>query len=98
MLARYPHTLRWRQALPPSFVLSLIGLILISIFASRVRIFLSAEIIVYLLILMGAGIQVAIRQRKPILIPGLMLAIMTMHISWGSGFLWSLVLLPFKKT
>jgi glycosyltransferase involved in cell wall biosynthesis len=98
MLARYPYTLRWRQALPPLFVLSLIGLILISIFASRVRLFLSAEIIVYLIILMGAGIQVAIRQRKPIIIPGLMLAIMTMHVSWGSGFLWSLVLLPFKKT
>ncbi len=98
MLTRYPYTLRWRQALPPCFVFSLMGLILISIFASRARIFLSAEIIIYLLILMGAGFQVAIRQRKPILIPGLMLAIITMHVSWGSGFLWSLVSLPFKKT
>lgn len=98
MLIRYPYTLRWRQALPPLFVLSLPGLTLISIFSSNTLIFLYAEILIYLLILMGAGIHVAIRQHKPILIPGLMLAIMTMHVSWGSGFLWSLVSLPFKKT
>ena len=32
MLRRYPDTLRWRQALPPLFVLSVIGLVLVSIF------------------------------------------------------------------
>lgn len=98
MLARYPYTLRWRQALPPLFVLSLLGLTLISFFVSIARVFLFAEILIYLLILIGAGVQVAIRQHKLSFIPGLLLAIMAMHISWGSGFLWSLVSLPFKKT
>src|SRR5919108_4319915 len=32
MLRRYPDTLRWRQALPPLFILSLISLILLSLF------------------------------------------------------------------
>jgi succinoglycan biosynthesis protein ExoA len=98
MLSRFPATLRWRQALPPLFVLSLIILIIFSIFENAPRIVLSAEIIIYLLTLMAAGAKLAIRLRKSLFIPGLMLAIMTMHLSWGSGFLWSLVSLPFKKT
>ncbi len=98
MLSRFPATLRWRQALPPLFVLSLIILIIFSIFENTPRIVLSAEIIIYLLTLLAAGAKLAIRLRKSLFIPGLMLAIMTMHLSWGSGFLWSLVSLPFKKT
>jgi succinoglycan biosynthesis protein ExoA len=98
MLSRFPATLRWRQALPPLFVLSLIILIIFSIFENAPRIVLSAEIIIYLLTLLAAGAKLAIRLRKSLFIPGLMLAIMTMHLSWGSGFLWSLVSLPFKKT
>jgi succinoglycan biosynthesis protein ExoA len=97
MLSRYPATLRWRQALPPLFVLSLLGLLLFSIFGNSPRIVLAAELIFYLLILTAAGVQLSIRLRKPLLIPGFMLAIMTMHLSWGGGFLWSLVLLPFRK-
>ena len=98
MLSRYPTTLRWRQALPPLFVLSLISLILLSIFENAARIVLSAEIIIYLLTLMGAGMHLALHLRKLPILPGLMLAIMTMHLAWGSGFLWSLVSSPFKKT
>ena len=97
MLTRYPATLRWRQALPPLFVLSLFIMILLSIFDRRAIIFMCIEIFTYLLILMGAGAEAAIRQGNLFFIPGLMLAIMTMHISWGSGFLWSLVSNPFKK-
>jgi cellulose synthase/poly-beta-1,6-N-acetylglucosamine synthase-like glycosyltransferase len=97
MLARYPRTIRWRQALPPLFVLSLILLSLVSVFGSEFKILLTAEIILYLLVLVIAGIILAIRQRKPLIALGLIFAIMTMHMSWGSGFLWSLVSLPFKK-
>lgn len=97
MLARYPRTIRWRQALPPLFVLSLILLLVFSVFDSEFKILLSAEIILYLLVLVIAGIIIAIRQRKLLVALGLIFAIMTMHLSWGSGFLWSLVSLPFKK-
>ncbi len=97
MLRRYPDTLRWRQALPPLFVASLLFLILLSFFFAAARWILLFEIVIYLFALMAAGIRLFLRQRKPLLIPGLMLAIMTMHVSWGSGFLWSLVSAPFTN-
>ncbi len=90
MLRRYPDTLRWRQALPPVFVASLIGLAFWSVFWRPPRLLLFTEIILYTLILAAAGLDLALRQQKPLLLPGLMLATATMHASWGSGFLWSL--------
>jgi GT2 family glycosyltransferase len=98
MLSRYPTTLRWRQALPPMFVFSLLILIILSTFERSAIMVLFFEIFIYFLTLMTAGIQQAIRKHQPLIIPGLMLAILTMHLAWGSGFLWSLVSLPFKKT
>jgi succinoglycan biosynthesis protein ExoA len=97
MLSRYPSTLRWRQALPPLFVLSLISLSLFSFFNTRFQILLWTEISLYLLVLVIAGIALAFRRGEPLLALGLIFAIMTMHLSWGSGFIWSLVLLPFKN-
>jgi succinoglycan biosynthesis protein ExoA len=91
MLRRYPGTVRWRQALPPLFVASLIGLMLTSIFVHPAGFVLFFEIILYLLTLTAAGARLALQQRKPLLVPGLVLAIATMHLSWGSGFLWSLL-------
>ena len=97
MLRRYPGTLRWRQALPPLFVASLIFLVVFSLFYVLARWILFFEIIIYLFTLMAAGIYLFLRQRRPLLVPGLMLAIITMHLSWGSGFLWSLVSAPFTN-
>jgi glycosyltransferase involved in cell wall biosynthesis len=91
MLRRYPNTLRWRQGLPPLFVLSLIGLGISGIFLPSFRILLATEIIVYLFALTAAGVQVALKQRKLSLVLGLPLAISLMHISWGTGFLWSMI-------
>jgi hypothetical protein len=89
MLRRYPNTLRWRQALPPLFVLSLIGLIVLSIFIPFARILLVGEFFIYFFIMIFAGIYSAFQQRKAYLILGLPLAILAMHLAWGSGFLWS---------
>ena len=91
MLRRYPGTLRWRQALPPLFAASLIFFVLFSFFFALAGWMLLFEIFIYLLVLMAAGIHLFLRQRRPLLVPGLMLAIAVMHLSWGSGFLWSLV-------
>jgi glycosyltransferase involved in cell wall biosynthesis len=88
MLRRFPDTIRWRQALPPLLVLSLIGLALISLFLPVVSWLLLAEIILYFFALFLAGIHAAIKQRRPYLL-GLPLAIAAMHLAWGSGFLWS---------
>jgi len=91
MLRRYPETLRWRQALPPWFVLSLLGLALLSIFLPIVGYVLMVEITLYFFIMMLAGGHAAFRQRKPYLILGLTLAIPVMHLAWGSGFLGSIL-------
>ncbi|HEX9839525.1 MAG TPA: exopolysaccharide biosynthesis polyprenyl glycosylphosphotransferase [Anaerolineales bacterium] len=91
MLRRYPNTLRWRQAMPPAFVLSLLGLSLLSFFQPLVGWVLIAELLFYFAALFVAGLQVAWRQRKPSVALGLPLAISAMHIAWGSGFLWSIL-------
>ncbi len=44
MLKRYPHTLRWRQALPPLFVLSLLVLIVLSLLIGIARYVLAAQL------------------------------------------------------
>ena len=97
MLRRYPETLRWRQALPPLFVLSLLLLALGSIFIPFARLLLVAELILYFFIMILAGLQAAIRDQKAYLVLGLPLAIPTMHIAWGSGLLWSIIVSRFQK-
>jgi succinoglycan biosynthesis protein ExoA len=91
MLRRYPDTLRWRQALPPLFVLSLLVLALSSIFLPFAGIVLAGELLVYFSVMLLAGFDKAIRLLNPYLIAGLPLAIPAMHISWGAGFLWSIL-------
>ncbi len=91
MLRHYPDTLRWRQALPPLFVLSIIGLSIFSFFMPFMAWLLTGEIVSYFLILFLAGAQAALKHRKSFLLLGLPLAISAMHISWGGGFLWSML-------
>jgi glycosyltransferase involved in cell wall biosynthesis len=91
MLRRYPDTLRWRQALPPLFVLSLVGLILFSFFIPFARILLVTELLLYFSIMLLAGLYAALRHKKAYLIWGLPLGIFAMHLAWGSGFLWSIL-------
>jgi GT2 family glycosyltransferase len=91
MLQRYPGTLRWRQALPPLFTLSLIGLSLLSLAFPLARILLLLEVMVYFSVLFAGAIPAAVRRKDPLLAVGIPLAICVMHLSWGGGFLWSLV-------
>ena len=81
MLRRYPETLRWRQALPPVFVLSISGLLILGFFLPFFFFFLALELFLYFFILLLAALK-----KKTF---GLPIAIATMHISWGSGLLWS---------
>lgn len=97
MLRRYPDTLRWRQALPPLFVLSLIVLLALSIFFPFAVNLLAVELLLYFSIMILAGVRAALGQRKAYLILGLPLAIFAMHISWGSGFLWSILTSSVQK-
>ncbi|MBI3167475.1 MAG: glycosyltransferase family 2 protein [Chloroflexi bacterium] len=97
MLKRYPHTLRWRQALPPVFVFILFALIVLSLGLSIAQLLLALQLFAYIFILGLAGLQLAIKTRKGFLIWGLPLAIATMHITWGAGFLWSGITSMFKN-
>ena len=91
MLRRYPETVRWRQGLPPLFVLSLIVIAALAAFLPIFRILLAAEVCIYGITLFAAGVQGSFRQRKAMLVIGLPVAIATMHITWGAGFLWSMI-------
>jgi len=91
MLRNFPGTVRWRQALPPLFVLSLIALIFFSLFFSFGWWLLAGELLLYFSVLLLVGLHAAIKHRKFFLLPGLPIAIADMHISWGSGFLWSML-------
>jgi succinoglycan biosynthesis protein ExoA len=97
MLKRYPHTLRWRQALPPVFVFVLFILIVLSLFVVFARYLLAAQLFGYYLILTLAGIKLSFKKKSGPLLPGLPLAISTMHIAWGLGFLWSAISGLFTK-
>lgn len=91
MLRRYPHTLRWRQVLPPLFVCSLVFGSLLLLAWPVYRWLLGFELAIYFSILGIAGLHSAIHRRKVYLILGLPISIAVMHISWGCGFLWSIL-------
>jgi succinoglycan biosynthesis protein ExoA len=87
MLRRYPGTIRWRQAVPPAFVFSLVMLALFAMPLAWARWLLVAELSLYFLALFAAGIQSAFKRQDLGLIPGLPLAIATMHFCWGGAWL-----------
>lgn len=91
MLRRYPKTLRWRQALPPLFVLSLLTLAALGPLWRGFWLLLAAEMGTYLLVLAAAGLRSALKRREAFLFAGLPVAIAVMHLAWGSGFLWSII-------
>jgi glycosyltransferase involved in cell wall biosynthesis len=89
MIRRYPRTLRWRQALPPLFVSSLLVLIVLSLWFVPVKFLLAVQALSYFGVLILAGLILAAKERKLFLALGLPAAIATMHFAWGAGFLWS---------
>jgi succinoglycan biosynthesis protein ExoA len=91
MLRRYPNTLRWRQALPPLFVLSLFIMLLLSVWFNFARWIFMIELVSYVSVLLAVGIKTGINKRDFAMIPGVPTAIASMHIAWGSAFLWSMM-------
>lgn len=91
MLRRYPATLRWRQALPPLFVLAVSISFGLSWFWPVFGWLLAFLLVVYSGVLLAAGAHKAFREKKAFFVFGLPLAIPVMHFSWGLGFLWSIL-------
>jgi succinoglycan biosynthesis protein ExoA len=88
MLRKYPHTLRWRQILPPAFVFSLIALGLLSIIFLLARWLLAIIVILYAIIILVVGMLMSFKHKNSLLAIGVPLAIITIHFSWGAAFLW----------
>lgn len=91
MLRKSPGAIRWRQVLPPVFVAGILLLGLAGIWLPVAHWLLLFGLGVYLITLLLAGLQQAWKRRDVALLPGLPLAISTMHFSWGSAFLWALI-------
>ena len=98
MLRRYPETLRWRQALPPVFVLGLVSLLVVGFWLPVLHWLLFFTLLLYTGVLLGAGLERAVRRADAALFVGVPLAIMCMHFCWGGAFLWSLITLPFNPS
>jgi cellulose synthase/poly-beta-1,6-N-acetylglucosamine synthase-like glycosyltransferase len=94
MIRRHPKTLRWRQAVPPFFVLSLVALIFFSFIFPFARILLVIEILLYACLLLTAGIGVCLKTNRVLPLVGVPISILIMHINWGSAFIWGLVKKP----
>lgn len=91
MLLRYPSTIRWRQALPPLFVGGMLCMAVGGFFWMPALRALELITSLYLAAILGAGMAMGLRAGEGSLIVGTTLALATMHVAWGSGFLWGLL-------
>jgi succinoglycan biosynthesis protein ExoA len=91
MLKRYPMTIRWRQLIPALFVISLAAFSLLSPLVSVALYALFIELGFYLLLISFAGFQATIYARDWKMFPGVIIAIVLMHFTWGISFWWSLL-------
>lgn len=89
MLKKSPESLQLRQAMPPLFVGAVALGGLLSPFLPGVRPFYGAGLLLYLIVVILSGIPQALEGKDLRLILGIPLAIITMHVSWGTGFIWS---------
>ncbi len=94
MLSRFPSSVKLRQFLPPLFVF---GMILLLIAGFFLPILLYVWLIIALIYLFSIflGTYLVPNASKPLISTHVLttLAIITMHLSWGTGFLYS----PFGK-
>jgi succinoglycan biosynthesis protein ExoA len=97
MLRKHPKTLRWRQILPPLFVVALLGFGILSFAWNLARWLLAFIVLLYTIVIFGIGIQMSLQHSSPSLAIGVPLAIATIHFSWGTAFLWGLFTKPTAK-
>ena len=95
MLRLYPKSLRLRQMIPPAFTLILLLSTMLStlslLFGWSYLPWLLGTILVTYLVALLLGILLLSSNTPIYLIPGIILSIATMHLSWGIGFWLSLI-------
>jgi glycosyltransferase involved in cell wall biosynthesis len=88
MLKRHPRSLRWRQAVPPLFVLAWAGLALATLVTRQAAALLLAALVTYGLVLAIGTLDLRKRTRAAwadlALVP---LAFAVVHVTWGVGLL-----------
>jgi glycosyltransferase involved in cell wall biosynthesis len=94
MLRLYPETLRMRQVIPPVFVISLMGLLFLSLFWSIARIILGLVLAIYLGLLLVVSVFESIKRREVCYLY-LFVAFAIMHFCWGSSFIYGMI--SYKK-
>jgi len=90
MLRRYPGSIKWRQAIPPAFVLVFLLLLALAMVFRPARWLLGVQLWMYFLVLLLSGINEGLRKGVGIL-PGFLVAVPVMHFAWGGAFLVSVV-------
>ena len=97
MLKRYPETLRYRQAIPPLFVLGLVFLIILGFFWRAAWAVLGVVFGLYLIIQWLVALRISLKQGDFWLSFGIVLATLAMHLSWGSALIYGLFSSPKRK-
>lgn len=97
MLKKFPQSIRLRQAIPPLFVLSLIILLILALISGWAQLLLAIELSLYLILLFGIGVQVVIKNKDIRLLLTTPVVVATMHLAWGSAFIWSIIQSAVKK-
>lgn len=91
MIRRYPASLKPRQMLPPMFVTGIFGLLIGSLFIPVLLYGLISVFLIYLGIIILVSVPGA-RDKKDIsLMVSMPIAILTMHLTWGTGFIAGLI-------
>lgn len=85
MLKKHPASLRWRQLVPPVFVLALLTLTALAPVSQVSGIALAAMLALYAALAICFS-AVAARRSGSVLLARLPLVYATMHITWGVGF------------
>jgi cellulose synthase/poly-beta-1,6-N-acetylglucosamine synthase-like glycosyltransferase len=86
VMRKHPRQMRWRQFVPPAFVLVLALGLLASAFGTVPRLLFGLMLLTYLAAVLGASIWTA-AQRDWSLVGRLPLAFVILHVSYGLGFL-----------
>jgi glycosyltransferase involved in cell wall biosynthesis len=86
MLLQFPSSLRWRQALPPLFVLASAALAAGATFSAPAGAALALGWAAYVATLLVSGTVEGIRRRRPDLLLSFPPAIATIHLAWGGAF------------
>jgi succinoglycan biosynthesis protein ExoA len=91
MLRNNVLSIRWRQAVPPLFIAACTILFVLSFWFVTAKLAFGFLLGIYSMSLILAGIYETVERKDSMLLIGFPIAVLCMHIAWGSAFWWSLI-------